>query len=205
MYTFKNNKGISSEKLVEFLWYDKSPKHARNNRSVNTTKLRVLLKELGDLELTKETGYWKITFDYKKLKSDYFDLIRITEEVKNISKERIDLLVKITEKGPFLHNLNYEWLDYFKADVSDRIINTLTNYMHNEDIEKDPDFIIHLSDCIFNFDSINEDAMIYKCKAQYMMGKHSLAEGTFKKFEKEYKLLYAQDYENSYQDILNQN
>jgi len=204
LYTFKNNKGISSEKLVEFLWYDKSPKHARNNRSVNTTKLRVLLKELGDLELTKETGYWKITFDYKKLKSDYFDLIRITEEVKNISKERIDLLVKITEKGPFLHNLNYEWLDYFKADVSDRIINTLTNYMHNEDIEKDPDFMIHLCDCIFNFDSISEDAMIYKCKAQSAMGKHSLAEGTFKKFEKEYKLLYAQDYEYSFQDILNQ-
>lgn len=205
LYTFKNNKGISSEKLVEFLWYDKSPRKAQNNRSVNITKLRTLIKEIGDCDLTKDTGYWKITFDYKKLKSDYFDLIQITEDEKNISKERVDLLIKITEKGAFLSNLNYEWLDYFKADISDRIINTLTNYVQNEDIEKDPDFIIHLSDCIFNFDSINEDAMIYKCKAQYMMGKHSLAEGTFKKFEKEYKLLYAQDYEYSYQDILNQN
>ncbi|MCF8273557.1 MAG: hypothetical protein K9I95_06970 [Flavobacteriaceae bacterium] len=205
LYTFKNNKGISSEKLVEFLWYDKSSRKAQNNRSVNITKLRTLLKEIGYCDLTKDTGYWKIIFEPKKLKSDYFDLIQITEDEKNITKDRVDLLIKITQKGSFLSNLNYEWLDYFNADISDRIINTLTNYVQNEDIEKDPDFIIHLSDCIFNFDSINEDAMIYKCKAQYMMGKHSLAEGTFKKFEKEYKLLYAQDYEYSYQDILNQN
>jgi hypothetical protein len=111
-------------------------------------------------------------------------------------------LIKITQKGPFLSNLNYEWLDSFKQDVADAIIETLINFAESFDFKSDPDFILHLCDCIFNFDSINEEAVIFKCKAYNYKGNHSLAESTFKKFQKEYKLLYAQDFKYSFQEIL---
>lgn len=202
LYTFKNNKGISSEKLIDFIWYDKPPRRAQNNRSVNITKLRTIMRELGACEITKETGYWKINHDYKILKSDYYELIHITDDKKNISKDRIDHIINITKKGPFLSNLEYEWLDQFKADISEKIINTLIEYAETVDIKRHPNFTIRLSDCVFNFDSINEEAMMYKCKAQYLMGKHSLAETTYKKFTKEYKLLYDQEYEYSFTNVL---
>jgi two-component SAPR family response regulator len=200
--TFKNNKGISSDKLVEVLWYDKSPRSAQNNRSVNITKLRSLLNAIGGCGLTKETGYWKIDHDFKELKSDYYELLQITDS-KNVSKEYIEHLIKITKKGAFLHNLSYEWLDDFKADISERIINALMTHVETVDIQKHPNFTVRLSDCIFNFDSINEEAMILKCKAQYSMGTHSLAENTFNKFKKEYNILYGQEYDSSFTDILN--
>lgn len=57
MYSFKNNKGISSEKLTEILWFDKSEKSARNNRAVNIAKLKGFLEEIGSCELSKKTGY----------------------------------------------------------------------------------------------------------------------------------------------------
>ena len=206
LYSLKNNKGISPDKLIEIIWYDKDIKSAQNNKSVNIAKLKGLLSEVGNCKLTCDTGYWKIKFDPKILKNDYFEVMQIMEtKRKEIKKNHINHLIKITKKGSFLLNLNYEWLDNFKSDVSDRIVDTLVDFGENFTIEEEPDFMINLADSIFNFDSINEEAMFFKCKAQYIMGKHSLAESTFKKFIKEYEILYGQEYEYSFVEVLKMN
>ncbi|MEY3500552.1 MAG: hypothetical protein RL308_2221, partial [Bacteroidota bacterium] len=206
LYSLKNNKGISPDKLIEILWYDKDIKSAQNNKSVNIAKLKGLLSKVGGCKLTCDTGYWKIKFDPKILKNDYFEVMQIMEtKRKEIKKNHINHLIKITKKGSFLLNLNYEWLDSFKSDVSDRIVDTLVDFGENFTIEEEPDFMINLADSIFNFDSINEEAMFFKCKAQYIMGKHSLAESTFKKFIKEYEILYGQEYEYSFVEVLKMN
>ena len=54
---------------------------------------------------------------------------------KEINKKHIKHLIKITKKGSFLLNLNYEWLDSFKSDVSDRIVDTLVDFGENFTIE----------------------------------------------------------------------
>ena len=58
--------------------------------------------------------------------------------------------------SPFLSNLNYEWLDSFKQDVADAIIETLINFAESFDFKTDPDFILHLCDCIFNLPCYGE-------------------------------------------------
>ena len=155
--------------------------------------------------MSKETGYWKIIHAENKPKSDYYDLLQITSSKKEaLSKDKIDYLIEIANKGAFLLNVTYEWLDSFKADVSDVVIDTLVAFADSFEIKTDPEFIITLSDCVFNFDSINEEAMAFKCKAQYIMGKHSLAKSTYEKFEKEYELLYGQKYELPFTEIINE-
>jgi DNA-binding SARP family transcriptional activator len=203
LYSLKNNKGISPEKLIEIIWYDKDTKSAQNNKSVNIAKLKGLLSEVGGCKLTSDTGYWKIKYDPKILKNDYFELLQITNTKKEINKKHVKHLIEITKKGPFLLNLNYEWLDTFKSDISDKIVDTLVDFGENFTIEDEPDFIINLADSIFNFDTINEEAMFFKCKAQFLMGKHSLAESTFKKFVKEYEILYGQKYKHPFVEVLN--
>ena len=202
LFTFKNNKGISSEKITEILWFDKSEKSARNNRAVNIAKLRNILNAVGTCELTKKTGYWKIIPETNEIKSDYIDFLQITNSKTNLTKEKIIRLIEITQKGPFLHNLQYEWLDAFKASVSGMIIDTLIEFASSCDIKKEPEFVIQLADCVFNFDIINEDAMILKCRAEYYLGKHSLAKTTYEKFFKEYKIMYAQEYDKSFLKVL---
>jgi len=202
LHTYKNNKGISPEKMTEVLWYDKSDKSAQNNRSVNLAKLRMLLTEIGDFNLSNKTGYWKCVYDKLEIRSDYVDFINLTSARASLTKQKINQLIEITEKGPFLHNVQYEWLDEFKAKVSDIIIDTLTYFAQQCDLKKEADFIIHLADSIFIFDVTNEDAMMLKCKSLYILGKHSQAKATYKKFSNEYLEMYGQSYEQSFVDII---
>lgn len=204
LHTFKNNKGISTEKLTEILWYDKSDKSAQNNRAVNLAKLRTLLRELGDFTLSKETGYWKTVFEQSTIKSDYVDFLNLTSSKTALTEQKIHELIAITKKGAFLRNVQYPWLDEFKAKVSNETIDALIHFAHLCDIETQADFIIHLADNIFIFDSINEEAMVLKCKAHYALGKHSHAKATFKKFSKEYLEMYGEKYEQSLGEILKQ-
>jgi hypothetical protein len=101
-----------------------------------------------------------------------------------------------------LLNVHYDWLDEFKATVSDTIVDVLIEFGKSCDIKQDAEFIIHLADSVFNFDLVNEDAMVLKCRAEYCLGKHSLAKATYEKFFKEYLLMYNQEYEQSYPKIL---
>ncbi len=202
LHTFKNNKGISIEKITEVLWHDKSVQSARNNRAVNIRKLRTLIEKIGSCELSNETGYWKIIFNDPKIKCDYIDFLKITASKTNLTKLKVNQLLNIAQKGAFLGNVHYDWLDEFKATVSDTIINTLVGFAWTCDIKKEADFIIHLADSIFNFDIINEDALILKCKAHHSMGKYSHAKVTYEKFFKEYQIMYDQEYETSFVDIL---
>lgn len=202
LHTHKNNKGISSEKISEYLWFDKSKLSARNNRAVNIAKLKTIFAEIGAIELTKNTGYWKIMYNYKTFKSDYSDFLQITGSKSNLTKPNISRLLEISKKGSFLMNSNFDWLDDFKSDVSDKIIDTLVTFAEKCNLTTDAEFIVHLADCIFNFDRSNEEAMVLKCKAEYTLGKHSLAKNTYEKFIKEYQLLYNEEYKKSFNELI---
>lgn len=200
--TFKNNKGVSSEEISETLWQGKDEKSARNNRAVNIAKLRTLLEEIGSCDLSHKTDYWKINLVDSEINYDYIDFLNITSSKKNLTKQKVNQLIEITKKGPFLLNVHYDWLDDFKASVSDTIVDTLVKFGQNCDVKSDAEFIIHLADSIFNFDIINEEAMILKCRAQCYMGKHSIAKATYEKFFKEYLTMYGQEYDKSYLEII---
>lgn len=111
--------------------------------------------------------------------------------------------MEISQKGGFLINSHYGWLDEFKAQVDDGIMDTLVEFGQKADIKAEAEFIVHLADSIFNFDPVNEEAMILKCKAQYCMGKHSHAKATYEKFFKEYHAMYNQEYNKAFTDIIN--
>jgi len=200
--TLKNNKGISSEKLTEFLWFDKSSESARNNKAVNIAKLRSILVEIGDCEITHKTGYWKIICNNQNIYNDYSEFLKITQSKTNLTKQSVLQLIKITEKGAILLNMSNSWLDEFKASLSEKLIEMLYFYAKKFDIQDDPNLIVQIADCIFSCDSINEEAMVLKCKAQHIMGSHSLSKSTYTKFCKNYTELYDQEYETSFADII---
>ncbi len=201
LYTHKNNKGISSQKLKDLLWYDKSDKSAQNNRAVNITKLKTILKQLGDFSISKKTGYWIIENNSDILVNDYSQLNKNLLKSKP-TKEDIIHTISITKKGAFLNNLDYTWLDSFKQNITDLIVNNFMNYALKLDIEEDLDFAIDLADCIFNFDTTNEIAVFLKCKVYYIKGNHSLANDTFNKFLKEYNVLYGQEFEHNFNEFI---
>jgi DNA-binding SARP family transcriptional activator len=200
--SIKIDKGISSEKLTELLWFDKDEKSANNNRAVNIAKLKQILSEIDSCTLSHKTTYWKIDFAETIVYNDYFECLRIIRSKKLLTKEKVYLIIDLSRKGGFLLNLNYEWLDDFKSNISNAIIDVLSEFALKQKIEDDPDFILHLADSMFNFDIVNEDAMMLKCKALTFLGKHSLAANTYSKFAKDYKILYDQHYRIPFTEIV---
>jgi DNA-binding SARP family transcriptional activator len=202
IYTIRRERGVSSEKLNELLWYDKSEKDARNNRSVNIAKLKSILEKVGCGHISKETGYWKLELSADGIFIDYQQYVNIIKRRANLDKSFIEELITIIQRGSLLENTDYEWLDDLKSEVSDEIINILLAYANETGIEKDPEFLIRLMNYVFYFDNVNEEAMLIKCKALVLLGKHTLAHHSFEKFKKDYHALYGEEYELSFPEIV---
>jgi DNA-binding SARP family transcriptional activator len=204
IYSLKSGRGISPEKLIELLWSDKSEMSAKNNRSANLSKLKSLLSQMEYVQLSKDTGNWKIEIDFNFVYIDYHNYLQIVSTQKNLNKEKILSLMEITQRGSFLPSADYPWLDQVKSEVSNEVIDIYLQYANQITIEEDPEFLIRLANCIFSFDPVNEEAMVIKCKALSHLGKHSLAKETFKTFNKEYTALYGEEFKKDFHTVLEQ-
>lgn len=202
LYSVKMGRGVSSEKLNEILWFGKSEKSARNNLSVNIVKLKSLLDQMGHYQLSKDTGYWKIDIDYNAIFVDYHAYLNIVCNKDKLDKQKIIQLTHITQRGNFLSNIEYEWLDAFKSDVSNEIIDSYLQFANSVKITDDPKFIIKIANDIFYFDPVNEEAMVLKCKALSYLGKHSLAKSTYENFNKEYREIYGEDFDKNFHAVV---
>ena len=63
LYSYKNANGITSEQLNEIFWSDMDKSNATNNRNVNISKLRLLLKEIGGINIAYKNSYWYMTLN----------------------------------------------------------------------------------------------------------------------------------------------
>jgi DNA-binding SARP family transcriptional activator len=201
LYSIRRD-GISSEKLKELLWFDKPSESARNNRSVNIAKLKGILDKLKYCHISKETGYWKINVDYGQITIDYADYLNLVSDKRILSKQDITELSNITKRGSFLSDLDYEWLDSFKSETSNEIVDAYLRYAASVSISDDPEFLIKLANYIFYFDPVNEEAMTIKCKAFAHLGKHSMAKTTLENFSREYRRIYGEEFQKDMPEVL---
>ncbi len=205
IYTFRNGRGITSEELNEILWSNKSVKDAKNNRSVNMTKLKNIVERVGNCTLAKKSNFWQFQVSDDPVYIDYVEFKQLLKEITEIDKEHIRQILKIASKGSFLSQTEYGWLDDVKAEVSNFIIDTCHNYLARVNVFDDAEFVIEIANCIFYFDRLNEDALEYKCKSLIYLKRHALANKTYTKFVKEYKDMYGEDFDKSFSEIIKSN
>ncbi|MDX2431553.1 MAG: hypothetical protein QNK35_11495 [Bacteroides sp.] len=201
LYSIKD-KGISVPRLTEILWFSMDAKTAKNNRAVNIAKLKNLLTEIDSCTLSRRTSYWQMEFDDLIVHNDYRTCIKSFHHDKAMSKEDLLQFLRIIKKGPLLGNAGYEWLDEFKLDCSNLIIDHLSHHVDMEEFGSDPELMIKMADAILIFDMMHEDAISIKCKALTTLGKHSLAKEIYAKFAKDYITLYDEPFDRSFTDII---
>jgi hypothetical protein len=201
LYSLRRGRGLSSEKLNEILWYDKSAKNARNNRSVSIGKLKFLLDKMGYCNLSRDTGYWKIDIDHNFIHIDYYNYLNIVNDKEELDIKKIKCLSEITKRGNFLSDIEYEWLDPFKSEISNEVIDTYLHFAHSGRTQ-DPEFMVELANFIFYFDPVNEEAMVLKCKSLSTLGKHSLAKNAFDAFVKNYREIYGEEFKRDFHSVL---
>jgi DNA-binding SARP family transcriptional activator len=200
--SIKNDIGISNEKIIETLWHDFSDTSAQNNKAVNIAKLRAILSENFSCSLTyKNTGYWRIDYKNTNVINDYYEFLKITSAKGDLYKPELLKLVEFSHKGPLLANLKYNWLEEYKVSVSNEMINRLVKFLRSLSLKDEPDTVIRVSDAIFTFDNLNEEALENKCKTLITLGRHAVAKEVYDQFVREYKMLYVKDYEKSFASI----
>jgi len=200
LYTVKNGQGISSQELTDILWYDKDADSARNNRNVNFSKLRLLLKKVGDLELINNNSYWSIQIG-KDVFCDYKNVMYLIDLIKKQQQLNLDVVhefVNIASRGVLLPNVQDEWLDSFKGDYTNLVIETLSHLSQNAEISANLVLLLRISDAILLHDNIDEDAAKLKVYSLYNLGKKGQAKQYFDKFLEEYKTLMGTSYKESF-------
>lgn len=196
----KNEKGITSNKVIENLWYDKSENSARNNKNVNTSKLKLLLEKIGDVEINNENTYWTIQFG-ENVFCDYTYVCKLLSRIKSDSNddEKIVNFLNIISAGEICPDVQTEWIEPFKVDISNRIIDGLDYLSKNQ---KNLSLLELIANTILKYDPLNEEAIIIKCHSLYAMGKKGLAKQCYDDFCKEYLSLLDAKFNVPFKDII---
>jgi two-component SAPR family response regulator len=203
IYTIRTGRGISAEELTEILWLEKNVKDAKNNRSVNMAKLKAILERLGESLLVRRSGFWQFQVSDDSIYIDYQKYQEMIAGSRNISWDYLKDLLGILKKGSFLTQTEYNWLDDVKVDISNAVIEICLKFIRDTETgSAQPEFVIELANCIFHFDQLNEYALEYKCRSLIQLKRLALAGKTYDKFIKDYKEMYGEDFNKSFQEII---
>lgn len=197
----KQEKGISTTSLREHLWAEKDEVSARNNRNVNITKLRSIFEEIGDLKIENTHNYVRLVIG-EGVFCDYQIASKILNSTNGITSQTVDVLLSCVKRGNLVPNLAAGWLDNYKSDVSNKVIDSLLAYSQRLDVNKNDQILLEIADTIFKYDSINQEALVIKCSILNNKGKYSLAKTWYDHFVKEYKALYSENYPKSFEQVI---
>lgn len=196
LHTGKDERGINGSKMIQYLWFDKMEESAKNNRNVSITKLRNLLKQVGDISIIKYGNFWSIRFG-KDSVCDYLEAIQL---YKNYQTEGLDRLLALLLQGSMLPNVENEWVDVFKNDFANRTIDLLTQQLNREKLSDA--LRLKIADTLFLHDYISEEALQAKCRIFYRQGKKGLAKTVYNSFCKEYSALMGTTYDRTLAEII---
>lgn len=198
-------KGVTSERLEELFWYDMDKAKAINNRNVNIRKLRLLLQEVGDISLQKNSMYWQVDIN-KGVYCDYTEVMSLLTAVNkdDASAETIDKIIDIASAGTLLPNYDAEWVDRYKSSYSTLLVNVLLGFARkqigtNIDLQR----MIRLADAILIHDSIDEDSIKIKCRSLYQLGQKGLSKRYYDKFCTDYINILNEAPQMTYDAMIN--
>ncbi|SNR43802.1 Two-component response regulator, SAPR family, consists of REC, wHTH and BTAD domains [Lutibacter agarilyticus] len=196
----KNEKGVSSIKLTDILWYDKSENSARNNRNVNISKLRILLDKIGDIEITNDNSYWKMNIG-DNVFCDYSFVINLLNNSSGepIKDNDIHKLLTIVSRGQICPDIQTDWIDDFKNYVSNLLIDNLELISKTQ---TDLHLNILIAETILKYDPLSEVALSLQCKSLYNLGKKGLAKKCYNHYCKEYLELLDSKFDKTFKNII---
>lgn len=195
LYTGKESKGITSHKLIQLLWYDKTEKSAKNNRNVYMSKLRGLLEKVGNIKILNQNSFWSIQFE-EDTQCDYLEALRLYRD----DNQNVEKLLELLLKGVMLPNMEIDWIDTFKNEFSNNTIDLLCRLLKREDLSKN--LRLKIADTLFQYDYINEEALCLKCQILCQQGKKGLAKTIYDTFCKEYSSSMGTEYEHTFLEII---
>jgi two-component SAPR family response regulator len=204
LYTLKDGRGISSTRLHDLLWFNKTEDSAKNNRNVYISKLRQIFEKIGDVRIRNRNSLWTIEFG-DNIYCDYYEAIALMESMKNRTNRtdrNVRKLLSIVSTGKLLPNLQSEWVDPFKADFSNDMVDLFLELIRQPELDISQQERTNMADSVLIHDTLNEDALKIKCQLLVKAGKNGLAKNAYASFAKEYFASFGTPFKYTFEQIL---
>ena len=198
-HSTKESKGISGNKLIQMLWYDKSEEAAKNNRNVYLSKLRTILEKVGDIKIVNLNGFMKIQISDNTL-CDYLEVMKISKEKDGQNLEKITELLL---RGVLLPDTEAEWIDAFRNDFANTTIDLLLTILKSPHLTDS--LKLKMADILFQYDFLSEEALFAKCSILYKQNKTGLAKIIYDNFCNTYKSSLGTNYQLSFIQVVDKN
>ncbi|MDR0697740.1 MAG: hypothetical protein LBG28_00755 [Tannerella sp.] len=204
LYTLKDGKGISSARLHDVLWFNKTDDSAKNNRNVSISKLRQVLEKIGSVRIRSRNSLWTVEFG-NDIYCDYYEAIALMESMKDgagRTGRNVRQFLSVVSAGALLPNLQNEWVDPFKAGFSNNLVDLFLELIRQSELDISQPERINMADSILMHDSLNEEALKFKCRLLVKTGKNGLAKNVYASFAKEYSASFGTPFKYTFEQIL---
>ncbi|GHT88580.1 hypothetical protein FACS189474_4080 [Bacteroidia bacterium] len=111
-------------------------------------------------------------------------------------------LVDIALQGTLLPYMEAEWLDSFKADFSNLIIETITWISKKKEWKIDLDLLLKMADVVLLHDNTEEYGIKLKCSVLLRLNRNVQARQVFYKFANDYEKLLSIQPNFTFEDII---
>jgi two-component SAPR family response regulator len=201
LHTTKTTKGISSDDINHLIWPGLTRKNASNNRSVTLNKLRLLLQELDGVAISNHQEYWSLEIA-SPLFCDYMECYKAVHSNQlSSNNDTFTHFYNLVRRGSLLSDMEYDWLDDYKAFIASEIIDNLIRYIEHLDKNIHPQLTIEICDRIFQGDPLNEEALAFKIKALKELKLKNKARYAYQKFTSDYETCLGQKYPVSFDQL----
>lgn len=201
LYSKKEDTGISNQKIDEIIWSDMDEKSAKNNRNVYMRKLRLLLEEIGDIDISYSQGYYHV--NSTDICIDYFESINRLEATGTPSDNMDSELIELLLYGPLLPDIHVEWLDPFKGFYTELSLQYLNTLLVHEEKNNNDVLACRIAEIIFKHDSLNEEALAVRCRILYNRRMKGPAKNVYDSFCREYRKSFGEEYPIPFSKIIN--
>lgn len=201
----RSSKGVRQQLIDELIWNDKDERSVKNNRNVYMRKLRVLLAEIGDIEIVFDKGYYIIK--NKDVCVDYIEIqkrLKQLESNEDIDTRTIDETLELLLFGPLLPHTTYQWLDNFKSNYSNASLDMLFKLMKyvKTTNPNDDTLLYKIAETIACHDPLSEEALQIKCRILAKRRMTGLAKKIYERFARDYEESFGEPYKTSFAEIL---
>ncbi|MFQ5752686.1 MAG: hypothetical protein ACE5HI_11880 [bacterium] len=185
-------------------WPDSGFDQAKNSLGTALNKLRKLLSKLGEINLVNEKHSYRINTN-SSLCCDYLrfqHLKSISKDQSRFNSDSFDELLKIVRSGKFLPEMDYEWLEPFRATVTNGVAEICLDQTKKLTVNDHANLLLRIGDTVLSWDFLNQEALRIKIAAFMHLGRYGAAKRAFEEFELKYEETYEEPFNLALSDLI---
>jgi two-component SAPR family response regulator len=195
----KENNGIVSKKISHLLWPDKDVAKTKNIKGVTFNHLRSAMGDIGGIELT----FLNDIYFFNTNEAFFCDYYVVTDALKNAGTDKlIANHFELISRGSFLSDMTDVWLDDFKVNYEEQLMNNLLPQLQDLYAEESYKVVLEISRLILTMDPFNDTALKYQLKSYRRIKGIDHSKKIYDQFVTEYKKSLGIDYPISLEKIL---